>query len=155
MTYLVLPKGLTWWQKLSVNIPELKPIFMQFSIHFIWRKHERTRPPFLRICQLSRGGRWTYELSEEPGAVVHFHLYQDAADCREQTFFLLKSFDTLLENFSAHICPGLVVICFVTKTRPGRLFVNYQMSRKKRKDPVGSTLRYDMMSYKVFFFFEL
>ena len=80
--------------------------------------------------------------------MVHFHLYQDAADCREQTFFLLKSFDTLLENFSAHICPGLVVICFVTKTRPGRLFVNYQMSRKKRKDPVGSTLRYDMMSYK-------
>ena len=81
--------------------------------------------------------------------MVHFHQYQDAADCREQTFFLLKSFDTLLENFSAHICPGLVVICFVTKTRPVILFMNYQMSRKKRKDPVGSTLRYDMMSYKV------
>ena len=76
---------------------------------------------------------------------MHFHLYQDAADCREQTFFLLKSFDTLLENFSAHICPGLVVICFVTKTRPGILFVNYQMSRKRRKDPVGSTVRYDIM----------
>ena len=37
----------------------------------------------------------------------------------------------------------------ITIIRPSILFVTHQMSRKKRKDPVGQTVRYAMMNYKV------
>ena len=34
------------------------------------------------------------------------------------------------------------------KTRPSILCATHQMSRNKRKDPVGSTVRYGMMNQK-------
>ena len=37
----------------------------------------------------------------------------------------------------------------VKETRPNIQGVTHQMSCKKRKDPFGSTVHYDMMNYKV------
>ena len=37
----------------------------------------------------------------------------------------------------------------LVKTRPSILCVTHQMRRKKGKDPVGSTLRYEMLNHKV------
>ena len=35
------------------------------------------------------------------------------------------------------------------ETRPSIMCVAHQMVRKKRKDPVGWTMRYEMINYKV------
>ena len=45
----------------------------------------------------------------------------------------------------------LIYFCWegIRKTRPSILCVTHQMRRKKGKDPVGFTLRYEMLNHKV------
>ena len=65
--------------------------------------------------------------------VIRHHKKQALQQDQQENFYVIHSF----------------IKCFVDKTKPSILCMTHQMIRKKRKYPFGSTVRYEMRSYKV------